>query len=232
MAENELNDFWENETNEKSVTSSIRGENYDEWVFKNKTSIILALTGGVLIGLGFFLYRSGVINTTNNIEIIDDGTGKENNDNLVYAEASGALNNPGVYKMKDGDRVEDLLIRAGGLSIEADGEWVVKNINRAAKLVDGQKIYIPKMNERSLNTSAKDVSLDIKNTENTYNTQTDKININTASLEELESLWGIGPVTGKNIIDHRPYSDISELKFNGILKSNVYDANKDKLSVY
>lgn len=58
------------------------------------------------------------------------------------------------------------------------------------------------------------------------------ININTASQSELESLRGIGPVTGKNIIDHRPYSDVSELLSRGVLKKNVYEDNKDKMTVY
>jgi len=60
----------------------------------------------------------------------------------------------------------------------------------------------------------------------------ENININTASQNQLESLWGIGPVTAQNIIEQRPYSTVEELLNKKILKTNVYETNKDKLSVY
>ncbi len=58
------------------------------------------------------------------------------------------------------------------------------------------------------------------------------ININGASQKELESLWGIDPVTAQNIIEQRPYSSVEELLNKKILKTNVYETNKDKLTVY
>lgn len=58
------------------------------------------------------------------------------------------------------------------------------------------------------------------------------VNVNTATQKELEALWGIGPVTAQNIIEQRPYSTVEELLNKKILKTNVYETNKDKLSVY
>ena len=52
--------------------------------------------------------------------------------------------NPGVYELKNTDRIDDALVAAGGLSGEADRDWVEINLNKAEKLYDGQKIYIPK----------------------------------------------------------------------------------------
>ena len=67
----------------------------------------------------------------------------------------------------------------------------------------------------------------------TWGSESEKlININTASQKELESLWGIGPVYAQNIIEHRPYSKVDELIEKKILKTNVYDRNKDTLTVY
>ena len=50
---------------------------------------------------------------------------------------------PGVYRLSQDDRIDDALIVAGGVSASADREWMEKFLNRAAKLSDGQKIYIP-----------------------------------------------------------------------------------------
>ena len=58
------------------------------------------------------------------------------------------------------------------------------------------------------------------------------VNINSASQSELEGLWGIGPVYAQNIIEHRPYSKVEELIEKKILKTNVYDRNKETLTVY
>ncbi len=113
-------------------------------------------------------------------------------------------------------RIDDLLVVAGGLSIEANRDYVSKNINRALKLSDGQKIYIPTINEKSDIASFK----------------TQSININNASLEELDSLSGIGPTLAKSIIEQRPYSNIDELQSKGILKKNVFEKIKDKITAY
>ena len=58
------------------------------------------------------------------------------------------------------------------------------------------------------------------------------VNINTATLKELDTLPGIGPVYGQNIIEHRPYSTVEELLSKAVLKKNVYEKIKDKVSVY
>ena len=58
------------------------------------------------------------------------------------------------------------------------------------------------------------------------------IDINTASQEELESLWGIGPVYAQNIIEQRPYSNVEELLTKKVIRSDIYEKNKDKLTVY
>jgi len=232
MAEEMLKEFIEEEIDNENFTSSITSGNFEELIENNKIPLVFSLIGISLIGLGVFIYKSGLIDVSNKIEVIENNRGEQTEKAVIYVEASGALQKPGVYKMTEGDRVEDLLLLSGGLSSDADVIWVEKNINRAAKLVDGQKIYIPIVDEQSNNVSAKSTSLDDNFSINANITQTELININTATQEVLESLWGIGPVTGKNIIDHRPYSSVSELKDKGILKSNVYEANKDKLSVY
>lgn len=112
---------------------------------------------------------------------------------LLVVDVAGAVNNPGVYELKDGSRVAAAIDAAGGLAPEAD----VSGINRASKLVDGQKIYIPLAGESSAASgAANSASTDA-------NASSGLVNINTASLEELDALPGVGPSTAQAIIDDR-----------------------------
>jgi len=110
-----------------------------------------------------------------------------------------------------------------------------KVVNRAAKLADGQKIFIPKAGESDWQTageSAKNLE-GSKVYQNVQGSNTSKlVNINTASLQELDSLPGIGPVYGQSIIDHRPYSKVEELVTKGAVKQSVYEKIKDLVTVY
>ena len=132
---------------------------------------------------------------------------------------------PGVYELKGNARVNEALIAAGGLGEEADREWVEKNLNLAAKVTDGQKIYIPSEGE-----TEKVAPLQGKGT--TLMTRLDLVNINTASSAELDTLWGVGEATAKKIIDSRPYGAVEELLTKKAVKNNVYEAIKDSVSVY
>ena len=58
------------------------------------------------------------------------------------------------------------------------------------------------------------------------------VNINSASLGELDTLYGIGPVYAQKIIDHRPYSIGEELVTKQVLSQTTFDKVKDKISVY
>ena len=227
-----MNDPDEEVFDDSSFMARFRNGDYVALVNENRAQILFALTGLILVAIGLFLYKSGFLGSSNNIEVIEDITQSQEDGSKIYVEVAGAVEKPGVFAMQNGDRINDLLVASGGFSADADREWVEKTVNRAAILTDGQKVYIPHQNEQSSVMSAKDVSFDENSSKNTNNIQTYMININTASQSELESLRGIGPVTGKNIIDHRPYSDVSELLSRGVLKKNVYEDNKDKMTVY
>ena len=128
--------------------------------------------------------------------------------------------------------INDLLIASGGFLTNANRVWTDEYLNRAAKLTDGQKVYIPSANQQlglsTANNSGRDQTISSTN-------QSDSncpININTASLQTLDSLSGIGQVYAQSIIDHRPYSDASELQSKGALKISVYNKVKDLVSVY
>ena len=101
-----------------------------------------------------------------------------------------------------------------------------------AKITDGQKLFIPREGEQSTESSANNIQGDQTTSSARGSGQQQFVNINTASAKELEGLWGIGPVTAQNIIEQRPYSNVEELLSKKILKTNVYERNRDVLTVY
>jgi len=107
----------------------------------------------------------------------------------IYVDVKGAVVKEGVYVMAQGLRVKDVIDRAGGFLATADSN----KVNLAARLMDEMVIYIPEVGEEGIDMTD---SINNKNTEG-------KININTASLEELQSLTGVGPSKAEGIISYR-----------------------------
>lgn len=196
----------------------------DEIKLKYRWQIVMVVVGLILIGSGVLLLRLGDFSRGNQIEIVDEEEGEE-----VVVEVVGSVETPGVYNLSAGSRVEDALEAAGGVTGEADFEWMEKMLNRASKLKDGQKIYIPRQSEVE---SARSEGGYLESDDVTIGSVGGLVNVNTASQKELEELWGIGPVTAQNIIEQRPYSSVEELRTRGVLKSNVYERNEKKLTVY
>ncbi len=190
---------------------------------------LLFLLGGLLlVGVGIIFLKTGLLKSDSKIEVIEDN---ETQAELVV-EVAGAVEKPGVYKLASGSRIEEALVLAGGLSVGADREWIAKYLNRAAKLIDGQKVYIPSSSEQSTGKSANNGEVDQSASAVLSVSGEGLVNINTASLKELDSLPGIGPVYGQNIIDQRPYSTVEDLLSKGVLKQSVYEKIKNKISVY
>ncbi len=106
----------------------------------------------------------------------------------IYVDIKGEVMNPGVYKVEDLTRLFQVINLAGGTTIDAD----LLAFNMSLKLRDEQVVYIPSIYD--------DYPLI---TEIIENSQNGIVNINTASLELLDTLPGIGPTTAQNIIDYR-----------------------------
>lgn len=194
---------------------------------KYRVPLVVGLVGFLFVGVGILviLFSSG---GGDSIEIISETSSASSLSETLFADIEGSVEKPGVYKLSFGSRVEDLLIAAGGLSPSADRDWVSKSINRAQKLVDGAKIYIPeKGNTSSLSgTGGQGVS------PGGVAGVTAKINVNTASESVLDTLWGVGPATAQKIISGRPYGQVEELKTKKILNQNVFDRIKDQVTVF
>ena len=186
-----------------------------------KPSFLFLLLGIILLGLGFLGFKLFTFDSGPRVEILGEAQEETTAEGgKITVEASGEVIKPGVYELPEGSRVNDLLVTAGGLSAMADRDWVTKNLNLAQKLADGTKIYVPNKSIRVEDPASGGVK------------QGSKININAASESELDRLWGVGPATAQKIISGRPYLRIEELLEKKIVKSNVWEAIKDKISLY
>ncbi len=197
-------------------------------MIKYRFQAIFLLIGLTLIGLGIlFLKNYGSNYSSSKIEVLESTT--EDREGQIIVEVAGAVETPGVYRLSVDARVEDALIAAGGIAADANREWMEKMINRAARVTDGQKIYIARQSD---DASAKNLTASSANSDTIGLSDSSVVNVNTASQKELESLPEIGQVRGQSIIEHRPYSNLDELVSKGAITSGIYEKIKDKITVY
>jgi competence protein ComEA len=106
---------------------------------------------------------------------------------VVVVDVVGAVMRPGLYRMREGQRVADAVARAGGSTRKAD----LEQINLAAPIADGQQIVVPR---RGAPAPAPPGSA---------GAPTGPVHLSTATVEQLDALPGVGPVTAQKIVDYR-----------------------------
>lgn len=198
--------------------------------------IILGLVGLILIAYGLI----SLSNTQKNEDELIFEPGEKSQEsvksNQLVVDIEGAVVKPGMYRLKPDSRLHDALVAAGGLSEQADRDWIAKNVNLAAKLSDGVKLYLPLQGERgsgsTLSSSPPPVVQSSSGAEGVSAGQNGLININTASERELDTLPGIGPVTAQKIINARPYGKIEEMLEQKVVSSKVFENIKAKITAY
>ncbi len=151
---------------------------------------------------------------------------KNNNDD-IYIHICGEVKKPGVYKVEENTRLIDVIELADGLTKDAAGDFV----NQAAAVTDGQRIYIPSVKDMEAETPSMEPLGDAINI-----TEPDgKININTATMEELMTLTGIGKAKAESILAYRQkcgkFATIEEIKNIDGIKDAVFRKISDKITV-
>lgn len=213
-------------------------EKYSPFLTRNLLPICLGLFGLIFLGYGLIALIGGASRSSSDIifESSQDtnlssasNSGKVGVHDIVV-DVEGAVLRPGVHHVSSDSRVQEALIKAGGLSESADRNWVTKNLNLAVKLTDGAKIYIPKVGEDTKSITGGTGTTGI--TGSVGGVVSSEININTASPQELDSLPGVGLVTTQKIISGRPYGSIDELLSRKIVSSKVFEQIKEKIEVY
>ena len=159
---------------------------------------------------------------------INDGSNIEET-SVIGVHISGAVKTPGFIWIKEGTRLGEALEYVGGTLVDAD----LDAVNLSKKLTDEEKVYIPKIGEVEKYYSA-DLSNEINASKN-YSSKSDKININTAGIAELDTLPGIGEAYAKRIIEYREsngfFKSIEEIKNVSGIGEKRYEAIKDLITV-
>ncbi len=179
------------------------------------SGLAMATLGGESDGVSFNRDATSVERAdTGSADASDDGDPSSDSKRAsaaseVYVDVDGAVATPGVYRLREGARVAQAIDAAGGLTPEAD----VTGLNRASKVVDGQKIYVPHAGEQQ---TVSDVTGSGPGEAPVgASVASDLVNINTANAAELQTLSGIGPSMAQSIIDERtqngPFTSIEDL---------------------
>lgn len=142
---------------------------------------------------------------------------EENNitNKKITVYVSGAVNEPGIVTLNEGERLAKAVEKVGGTTKKAD----LNGINMAIKLQDEMHYIIPRIGELVKDSASEVVSEG--NFNQAESSKTSQININTATIEELDKLPGVGEATANKIVNHRSesgeFKSIEEIKnVNGI----------------
>jgi len=194
-------------------------------------SIVILIT--LLVGIYLMVNKEPRVDTTmweetsltTTAEVATDAT-KERAETMIYVDIKGAVKVPGIYQLKNQQRIWDALALAGGVSEEAD----TAQVNYAQKVKDQMIIYVPKKGEpvpQSLET--------LQESAPAQQNQEEKINLNTATEAELQTISGIGAKKAQEIIRFRdeqgPFKTVEELKNVPGIGEKTVERLKDMLTV-
>ena len=197
---------------------------------QNVKSIILAFVCSFIVIIGALFYfnqnktedYSGVsFSNTSNETNNKDEKAENRHDEKIFVDVKGAVKHPGVFETTKDKRVKDLIEEAGGLLDDAD----TSTLNLSQKVKDQMVIYVLKHGEKSKQISDGGSS----------SSNADVININTANLEQLMKISGVGKTKAEAIISYREKNgdfkkkeDITKVR--GIGKA-TFEKIKDKIEV-
>lgn len=131
----------------------------------------------------------------------DQGILEAEQGGTIIVDVGGAVNSPGVIELPEGSRIYQAIEKAGGVTRDGD----LDQINQAILLNDCDKLYIPTFQdgEKQTTSSNNHQGVGLISASSANSNSDGRVNINTASQEELETLNGVGPVTANKIIDYR-----------------------------
>lgn len=204
-----------------------------------KIIFIIIIISGIIYGI--FNYFTQNMNKENLENISQDiiinnqtenTTEENNNQEKIVIHITGAICNEGIYELEENSRIADAVKMAGGLKDDAD----LKQINLAYVLEDGMKINIPSKNENTNEDSNNTESYITKeNLNSSNNNKISKVNINSATQTELETLPGIGPSTALKIINYRKekgkFNKIEDIKNVNGIGENKFNKIKEFIKI-
>ena len=195
-----------------------------------------AAAGAVLAAAAAFLFFDGgeeeeYKNEFAAIEEVEDKTEEEIKaaDPIMKVDIKGAVSNEGVYTAAEGDRIEDIVRKAGGLADDANPE----SINLAQRVEDQMVIHVMRKGEEPKMALAEPQITGTGKAPTEAKGQ--KININSASEEELQNITGIGPSKASAIIQYReeqgPFSSVEDLMNISGIGEKTFEKMKDQVTI-
>ncbi|MHB0976385.1 MAG: helix-hairpin-helix domain-containing protein [Candidatus Aquicultorales bacterium] len=191
--------------------------------------VVLTLAGLLLAGVATLQLR----NRPAEVAVVDASPKKAEDRNsssgkatvaTIIVHVSGAVAKPGVYEIAKGSRVYDALDVAGAALPEGD----LESLNLAAKLADGARIHLPKKGEKPAAPSAASGSY-------AGDQPAGRVNLNTATAEQLVALPGVGEVLAKRILSYREehggFQSVEELRQVDGIGAKKFDDLKDEVVV-
>lgn len=154
---------------------------------------------------------------------------------MIYVQVSGAVVHPGVYQLPEGSRIFEAVELAGGVTEEAD----ITSVNQAQFLSDGQMIYMYAVGEEGAKEAIAEAVAGAASEaagEKTAEAESDdRVNINTATAEQLMTLPGIGQSKAESIIsfreEHGAFGSVEEIMNIEGIKEGVFSKIKDRIKV-
>jgi competence protein ComEA len=197
---------------------------FREWLagLGRREMVALALVGvAITAGAGLWYVRS-LPRPIETVELSQPIPGPSATPAALFVHVAGWVRSPGVYELQMGQRVIDAIDRAGGARRGAD----LNALNLAALVVDAQQVLVPRRADTSSGTGGQLTS---------QGGEGQKINLNLATAEDLETLPGIGEVLAQRILDHResngPFTSVDELlEVSGIGEARLEDI-RDEVTV-
>lgn len=176
--------------------------------------------------------NNGIENKIENT--VEDSTKKEE-EHIIVVHISGQVVNPGVISLEEGARIIDAIQEAGGLTNKAD----ISEVNLAYVLSDAQKIYIPNIEEKEktvvIEENENNKVVTSGNGESKKQEEVLMVNINTASVEELQKLPGIGSSIATKIVTYRKengkFNTIEDIQNVSGIGTSKFDKIKNSICV-
>ncbi len=207
---------------------------------KKQKAVVFVIVSLIVLFIAYYILQKTTNSETIFLEIENESDSyteieetkeieKDEEINQIAIHIIGAIKQQGIVKVNKGSRISDVIEAAGGITDDAD----LSKINLAYMVEDGQKIYVPNINDKPeveniLEGAGENV---IEN----GNQELGKVNINTASQTELETLNGIGPSTALKIINYRKengeFKKVEDIKNVPGIGESKYDSLKDSICV-
>lgn len=211
---------------------------------KKQKIIVFIIAVVVAIGMIYFIYSKNQVDDNINLEndiLVAENSTKDNSkvtssDDEVIVHVTGSVKSPGVVKLKEGSRIEDAIEAAGGLTENAD----ISKVNLAFVVEDGTKIRIPSSQDEDIGDgdvidsgSGENIVVEENTTSSGKSSQI--VNINRATVTELETLPGIGASLAGRIVEYRSqngkFASVEDIKNVSGIGESKFNSIRDFISI-